>query len=132
MHGCDASTIFAVKSLMKQMPYGLLIGSLIFTTFIFGYQLRIFESPLNEVSGQNYDNMNTCMWNVIITLSSVGYGELFPKTFFGRIVGIIVCFWGVFIISFFVVTVTNMLEFSGQEEKSYDLLVRIYQKKMLK
>jgi potassium intermediate/small conductance calcium-activated channel subfamily N protein 2 len=111
---------------MKQMPYGLLIGSLIITTFIFGYQLRIFESPLNEASGQNFSNMNNSMWNVIITLSSVGYGELFPKTFYGRIVGIIVCFWGVFIISFFVVTVTNMLEFSGQEERSYDLLVRIY------
>ena len=72
------------------------------------------------------------MWNVIITLTSVGYGELYPKTFFGRIVGIIICFWGVFIVSFFVVTVTNMLNFSASEEKSYNLLLRLYYKLELK
>jgi potassium intermediate/small conductance calcium-activated channel subfamily N protein 2 len=72
------------------------------------------------------------MWNVIITLTSVGYGELYPKTFFGRIVGIIICFWGVFIVSFFVVTLTGMLGFSGPESKSYDLLLRLYYKLELK
>jgi hypothetical protein len=46
------------------------------------------------------------MWNVIITSSSVGYGELYPKTFFGRIVGVVICFWGIFTVSFFVVVVT--------------------------
>ena len=68
------------------------------------------------------------MWNVIITLSSVGYGELYPKTFFGRIVGVIICFWGIFIVSFFVVTVTSMLDFSETEERSYKLLLRLYYK----
>jgi hypothetical protein len=50
--------------------------------------------------------MINCMWNVIITSSSVGYGELYPKTFFGRIVGVVICFWGIFTVSFFVVVVT--------------------------
>lgn len=94
--------------------------------------LRQFESPLSEVSGQNYNSMWNCMWNVIITLTSVGYGDIFPKSTFGRIVGIIICFWGVFIVSFFVVTVTNMLNFSGSEEKAYNLLLRLYYKTELK
>lgn len=72
------------------------------------------------------------MWNVIITLTSVGYGELYPKTNFGRCVGIMICFWGVFIISFFVVTVTNMLNFTGSEEKAFNLLIRLYYKGELK
>ena len=76
--------------------------------------------------------MYNCMWNVIITLTSVGYGELYPKTFFGRIVGIIICFWGVFIVSFFVVTVTNMLNFTGSEEKAYHLLLKLFYKLELK
>jgi len=76
--------------------------------------------------------MYNCMWNVIITLTSVGYGELYPKTFFGRIVGIIICFWGVFIVSFFVVTVSNMLNFSGSEEKAFNLLLRLFYKTELK
>ena len=47
------------------------------------------------------------MWNVIITLSSVGYGEIYPESFFGRLIGITVCFWGVFVVSTLVVTVTG-------------------------
>ena len=81
--------------------------------------MRLFEAGLNEASGQDYSNMTNCMWNVIITLTSVGYGDLYPKSTWGRIVGIQICFWGVFITSFFVVTVTNMLTFSGSEEKAY-------------
>ena len=76
--------------------------------------------------------MYNCMWNVIIPLTSVGYGELFPKTFFGRVIGIVICFWGVFIISFFVVTVTNVITFSGNEEKAYALLSNLIRKKELK
>ena len=76
--------------------------------------------------------MINCMWNVIITSSSVGYGELYPKTFFGRIVGVIICFWGIFIVSFFVVVVTQVLEFSESEEKSYKLMMRLYHKASLK
>lgn len=72
------------------------------------------------------------MWNTIITLTSAGYGELYPKTFFGRIVGVIICFWGVLIISFFVVTVTNMLNFTPNEEKAYNLLMRLYYKTEMK
>ena len=72
------------------------------------------------------------MWNVIITLTSVGYGDLYPKTFYGRIVGIIICFWGVFIVSFFVVTLTGMLSFTTPENKAYDLLLRLYYKHELK
>ena len=105
---------------------------MIVTTIIFGFQLRLFERQLSEASGQNFTNLNNCMWNVIITLTSVGYGDLYPKTFFGRIVGIIVCFWGVFIVSCFVVTVTNMLEFSGLENKAYELLLRLSYKTELK
>ena len=132
MNGCYAGTMFAIKGLMKQKPYQILFSSLVITTIIFGFQLRLFEAPLNEVSGHNFSNMYNCMWNVIITLTSVGYGDIYPKSFYGRIVGIIICFWGVFIVSFFVVTVTNMLNFTGSEEKAYNLLLRLYYKTELK
>ena len=76
--------------------------------------------------------MQNAMWNTVITLTSAGYGELYPKTFFGRIVGVVICFWGVLIISFFVVTVTNMLNFTASEEKAYSLLMKLYYKTELK
>ena len=50
IHGCDANILFAIKCMMKQRPYRVLIYSLLITTLIFGYELRIFESKLNEIS----------------------------------------------------------------------------------
>lgn len=72
------------------------------------------------------------MWNVVITLSSVGYGELYPVTFFGRIVGTAICFWGVFIVSMFVVTVSAFLDHTGGESKSFELIIALHWKLMLK
>jgi Ion channel len=72
------------------------------------------------------------MWNVIITLTTTGYGDIYPKTNLGRFVGLIVCFWGTFVVSFFVVTVNNMLTFTASEDKSYTLLQRLHFKEELK
>jgi hypothetical protein len=72
------------------------------------------------------------MWNVVITLTTTGYGDIFPKTLLGRIVGALLMMWGTFLVSFFVVTVSNMLTFTPQEEKSYTLLLRLHFKEELK
>lgn len=44
----------------------------------------------------------------------------------------IITFWGVFLVSFFVVTLQNMLTFNSNEEKSYTLLQRLEYKMQLK
>jgi Ion channel len=72
------------------------------------------------------------MWLIIVTLTTVGFGDYYPKTVQGRIVGFICCFWGTFIVSYFVVTVTNILTFSAPEEKSYILLQRLHYKELMK
>jgi hypothetical protein len=107
--------MFATKALMKQRPYVIIFSALVVSCLVFGYGLRIFESQLSEVSGQDYNNLENCIWNVIITMTSVGYGDFFPKTTCGRIVGIMICFFGVIIVSFFVVTVSDVLDLNGAE-----------------
>jgi len=68
---------------------------------------------------------------VIITLTTTGYGEIYPKSVLGRFMGLVICFWGTFMVSFFVVTV-NMLTFTPSEEKSFNLLLRLHFKEELK
>jgi hypothetical protein len=72
------------------------------------------------------------MWNVIITLTSVGYGDIYPKSFMGRILGIIISFWGVFIVSYFVVTVSETFQLDPSEAQAYDLIMALYNKGLLK
>ena len=126
MNKCEANFMFAIKGLMKQKPWSVLGYGITITAIMFGYILKIVESPLNEVSGQDFDSLWNCCWNVVITMTTVGYGDIYPKSVFGRVIGIIICFWGVFITSFFVVTITNMLQFSPCEDKAYNLLISLY------
>jgi hypothetical protein len=42
--------MFALKALMKQKPYPILLGALAITIIMFGYHLRIFEGPMSEAS----------------------------------------------------------------------------------
>ena len=132
INGCSANHMFAIKGLVKQRPFIFIFVTLIVTIFLFGYSLKVFEGPLSEVSNQDFNLLSNAMWNVIITLTTTGYGELYPKSNFGRMCGIAVCFWGTFMVSFFVVTVSNLLTYSASEEKSYTLLLRLHYKEVLK
>lgn len=132
MNGCESDITFAIKSLLKSQPANFVFMNLLVMILIFGYMLHVLEGPMTEVSGQNYRSMISCMWNVIITLSTVGYGELYPKTLIGRFIGILICFYGATILSLLVVTITDCLEFSKNEDKSFSLLINLHYKKMLK
>jgi len=88
--------------------------------------LRVYERPLSEVSGQRFDKFATAIWNIIVTMSTVGYGDVYPKTRFGRILGAFVCIWGVVVESMMVVTLSEGLEFSSPQKNSYTLMQRLY------
>ena len=62
---------------------------------------------------------------MIITLTSVGYGDLYPKTNVGRIIGLFLSIWGAVIISLLVISLDTVLQFTDPELKSYKLLVRL-------
>ena len=117
MNGVEANYMFAVKSLMKAQPYRVLVLALLISVAQMGYCLRMFERPLSDASGQDFNLISNTIWNVFVTMTTVGYGDFYPKTDIGRIVGIIIAFWGVFIVSLFVVSLSTMLEFDQGEIK---------------
>jgi succinate-acetate transporter protein len=45
----------------------------------------------------------------------VGYGDYSPKSDCGRIIAIIIAFWGIFFLSLLVVALTNTLELEESE-----------------
>lgn len=65
------------------------------------------------------------MWYVVVTMTTVGYGDYVAVTNPGRVIGFIVCILGVIIVSFTVVLVDTSLKFSSNEERSYRLLERL-------
>lgn len=92
-----------------------LITVVFFTSiFMFAFTLRICERPVNlilgEENGMDFESVENSIWCVIITMTTVGYGDFYPRTLFGRILDIIIAIWGIFIVSMMVVVLSNTLE----------------------
>ncbi len=65
------------------------------------------------------------MWCVIITMTTVGFGDFVPKTQLGRVIAILACIWGNFLISLMVISLTVSSEFTiPAHRKAYDSIVR--------
>ena len=58
-------------------------------------------------------------------MTTVGYGDFFPRTHIGRGIGVLACFCGVFLISLTVLTMTTSTEFSKGEVRAFDYMKRI-------
>jgi hypothetical protein len=113
MNSTEANQNFAMKAFMKEIPLISIFSLFIANMLVGGYALMVFERPISD----DYANMSNTVWNVVVTMTTVGYGDLFPVTPFGRFFAIFECLWGVLLVSLVVVSFTNILELSKSEEK---------------
>ena len=52
-------------------------------------------------------------------MSTVGYGDFYPRTHMGRITGVIVCLFGMVVVSLLVIFLQQIIEFNPKELKYY-------------
>jgi voltage-gated potassium channel len=67
------------------------------------------------VDRTNFPNYGIAVWWAIVTLATVGYGDVVPTTPLGRIVGSAVIILGVTFLAFLTATVTSLFVSSDQE-----------------
>ena len=61
-------------------------------------------------------------WFTIVTMTTVGYGDMTPVTIPGRILSFIMCIWGVFLVSMMVLTLLQKLGLTEEEQ----LALKVY------
>src|SRR5207249_6015767 len=59
------------------------------------------------VDRKDFPTFGTGVWWAIVTLGTVGYGDVVPHTAWGRVVGSVVIIVGVTFLSFLIATVTS-------------------------
>ena len=121
MYGCKADFSFSLKCLFKDNPM-ILIG-IFFTVsaMIFAFQIYLVERRaafLSDNSDAFPNNYMNALWLVLMTITTVGYGDYFPHTAIGRIIILIVAIWGTFIVSMMVVVVSNTLTMEKNEKRT--------------
>ncbi len=82
----------------------LKIGSVtVCTTLLGGLFFFIFEFNKNEAVETLFD----AVWWSVVTLTSLGYGDIYPVTTEGRVVGIFLMFFGIVLIGVIAGTVSR-------------------------
>jgi hypothetical protein len=127
MNGCRAGYLFAIKCLVKEKPVTVIVINLLISVVCFGYGTRMFDLHLYAV--ERFDNS---FWMSIITMTSVGYGDLYPISLPSKILGVFCAFWGVYLTSLFVNSVSNFLITNESDDRSYMLINAIQEKEAMK
>jgi len=137
-HNVRMGLHFTLKAELKKRPMVVLSIMMIFSLGICSYSMRTFEYGV--VSNTEYsntagfkgasgnDDLSTilnCMWLVIVTMTTVGYGDYYPRSHLGRFVGVISCIIGMLLVSLMVVALTSLLDFSNEEKKAYSLIKKL-------
>ena len=110
-------TAFGLKALKKENPFLTIALLLVILMLIAGLSIRTLERPYELVSGLNWDLFANALWCTFAIITTVGYGDFYPKTLAGRIMALIACFAGQFFVSLIITTITQNVEFSNPQNR---------------
>jgi hypothetical protein len=110
MYGCETGYQSCIKSLFKDYPLTSISVMFFFQVFYFAWAIRISERPLTKMFSEKGSNDSidleiylNCMWTVMNTMTTVGYGDFFPRSLIGRLLTSFIAIWGIYSVSMLVV-----------------------------
>ena len=117
---------YSLKSLLRTKPFHVYAVIVINLLFAFQFIIKVFEYSINEyIEDAKLNNSFDVIYYSLITMFSVGYGDITAKTEEGRLFMIILTIIGSFLISLFIMSLSNILNKTLIEIKQYNLIKRI-------
>ena len=110
--------------MLRTRPFLMIVSFILPSFFILGIFLRVFERPYMDESGLNFASYLNAVWCCAVTMATIGYGDFYPGTLFGRIVAICCAMWGAFAFSMIVFTLESSLQLSQNQSKAFHSIVR--------
>ena len=105
---------FQLRTAFRERPYTVFLVTTGFFMVTFAMLIRIFERPyyrfnFPDIDYQYFDSFSNSIWYVIITVSSVGFGDIYAVTPMGRILTVFAVLVGVIFLSTMVALITSSL-----------------------
>lgn len=117
MYGFNTDMGFAIKSRLLNHPVKTI--SMLFVCFVvvYSYLIRIFESPYYRAKNDTkFDNLSTSVWLCIITLTTVGYGDVYAVTPEGKVISACIAISGAFLMALVVTIVTSQVNLDSKQQ----------------
>jgi hypothetical protein len=94
----------------------------VLSIILFAYTMMVFERPVHNGTLGDYAN---CLWLIIITMTTVGYGDEFPITVLGRCVAVTASLAAVILLAITTNLVVSKLTLSRSEVKVIEVMSTI-------
>lgn len=80
---------------------------------------------LGEDDPMNFGLIFNSMWCIFATMTTIGYGDYYPRTLYGRILDTLIAVWGSFILSLIIRVLTSLINLESSENKALNILRRL-------
>lgn len=94
---------------------------LLFVIFIFGSLVWFFERKRNDQFENNSKGIWDGVWWAAATMTTVGYGDIVPKTMMGRLIGLVWMFSAILLVSGIMAGIASALTVNQLESKWNDV-----------
>lgn len=111
MMGYHLNTFFSIKCLILKHPIRMLGVITILLITMLAIMIHIVEGPIN----QDYRGLYNCFWNLLVTMFTVGYGDMYPRTSLGRLIIVLCAFFGIILISLITISLQRSLALKDRE-----------------
>lgn len=125
---CQADYNFTFRAMQKENPFTILSSIFILTCACLGISLRNFELHYWEskpILFQNWRYHWNAIWCIFVSMTTVGYGDFYPKTHFGRFIIVLSCLIGIYFFSMMMSIYSRKSLLSETEVKAYKLITRV-------
>lgn len=92
----EATGLFAAVFKRKKTELLMTLGVVLATVFMAGLLMYYVEHPAQP---DKFTNAGAGMWWALITLTTIGYGDLYPITPLGRLLGSVIALMGIGVIA---------------------------------
>jgi Ion channel len=112
-YGFSPDVKFTLKCMIQRNPESTVCMILVLSLFIIAYLLRIFEIVYYRAIGFNdFEQFYSSIWAVVITMGTVGFGDVVPVSHVGRFIMIVTTIWGTVLFTLVIVAFGSMFNLS--------------------
>lgn len=128
--------LFVLRSELQEHPIMISSFLLGLTVAVFGYCIRgceiSFAKDVPVAYFQDWTNMFNGMWCVLISITTICYGDFVPRTILGRCFCIIATFIGMMLYALIISSMHSYFFMSNEEKGAYDEMRQMKMEKKVK